>query len=184
MTQFLLLHSALGLRPAVTRFAAELGERGFDPVVPDYYDGAVFDDEDEGIAHRDRLGAKTLFKAILPVVERLDDDALLGGFSLGAAFAQTLAGSRPKASGVVLLHSVTAPRGAWLGQPVQVHRYARDHWIQEDDVAELDAAVRASGATFEDVVVPGAGHLFTDTDGPDGDADATRRSIERIARLA
>lgn len=183
MTQILLLHSAIGLRPAVTRFAGELRDRGYDVVAPDYYDGHVFDDEAEGIDYRDTIGARDLFKRILPVVEQLDEDAVLSGFSLGSAFAQTLAGTRPKAAGVILMHSVAAPHSRWPGQPVQLHRYAEDHWIEEADVASLRAAVQAEGATFEDFVTPGKGHLFTDTDGPDGDAEATAATIERIDAL-
>ena len=83
----------------------------------------------------------------------------------------------------ILLHSVAAPRHDWSGVPVQVHRYAEDHWIDEPDVAALREAVEASGASFEDIVVPGRGHLFTDAGTPDGDADATRTSLERIAAL-
>ncbi|NHN57156.1 carboxymethylenebutenolidase [Calidifontibacter sp. DB0510] len=183
MSQILLLHSALGLRPAVTSFAEALEARGHDVVVPDYYEGQVFADEEAGIDYRDRTGARELFKRILPTVERLDDGAALAGFSLGAAFAQTLSGTRPQAAGVILMHSVAAPHSRWPGQPVQVHRYAQDHWIEEEDVAALRAAVEAEGASFSDFVVPGKGHLFTDTDGPDGDADATALTIERIDAL-
>ncbi len=183
MSTILLLHSALGLRPAVTEFGAALEDRGHTVVVPDYYEGEVFDDEDAGIEHRDRLGAKTLFKRILPVVEQLPDDAALGGFSLGAAFAQTLAATRGRSAGIILMHSVAAPFGRWPGAPVQVHRYEQDHWIEPEDVDLLRASVEAEGASFEDFVTPGKGHLFTDVHGPDGDAAATQLTVERIDAL-
>jgi len=41
----------------------------------------------------------------------------------------------------------------------------------------LRDAVTASGAPFDDVVVPGEGHLFTDLATPDGDAAACDASI-------
>lgn len=183
MSTILLLHSALGLRPAVREFADRLQERGHTLVVPDYYDGEVFDDEEAGIDHRDRLGAKTLFKRILPVVDELPDDAALAGFSLGAAFAQTLAATRGRSAGIILMHSVAAPFGRWPGAPVQLHRYAQDHWVEQDDVDALRASVEAEGASFEDFVTPGTGHLFTDVHGPDGNAEATALTIERIDAL-
>lgn len=178
----LLLHSAYGLRPAVTRFADALRERGHEVLAPDYYEGAVFAD-DQGIAHRDTIGAKILFGRLASVVVDLPADAVLAGFSLGAAFAQRLAADRPEAAGVVLLHHVSPLRGPWSGQPVQVHRYADDPWINPADVAALGAAAAAACSSFEDVVVPGHGHLFTDPDLPDGDEALTAASIERIAAL-
>ncbi len=182
MATILLLHSAYGLRPAVTRFADALHDRGHDVVVPDFYDGHVYAD-DAGLAHRDEVGGRALLARLRPTLEALPPDAALAGFSLGAAFAQRLAADRPRAAAVLLLHHVSRQRDAWSGQPVQVHRYAEDPWIDPADVDALAAAVMATAAPFEDVVVPGRGHLFTDADLPDGDAQATSRSIDRIDRL-
>lgn len=183
MSQILLLHSALGLRPAVLRFADALREHGHEVLAPDYYDGHVFDDRDEGIDYRDTVGARDLFKRVLPVVDGLRADAVLAGFSLGSAFAQTLAGTRAQSQGVILMHSVAAPHSRWPGQPVQLHRYETDPFVEPADVDALRAAVEAEGASFEDFVTPGTGHLFTDTDGPDGDADATAATIQRVLAL-
>lgn len=184
MSTILLLHSAFGLRPAVLRFADALRERGHDVVAPDYYAGNVFDDSCAGLSHRDDVGPAQLLARVRPVVDELPADTVLAGFSLGAAFAQRLAADRPDAAAVILMHSVAAPRhGTWSGQPVQVHRYAEDPFVDATDLQALSEAVRASGAKFEDFVTPGRGHLFTDTDLPDGDADATAATIDRVARL-
>lgn len=51
-----LLHSALGLRPAVRRAEDRLTAAGHRVQVPDPYDGRVFDDVDEGVAHLEQLG--------------------------------------------------------------------------------------------------------------------------------
>lgn len=182
MATILLLHSAYGLRPAVTRFAEALRGRGHDVVVPDFYDGRTFAD-DAGLAYRDEVGGRVLLDRLRPTLESLPPDAALVGFSLGAAFAQRLAADRLRAAAVILLHHVSRPRGAWSGQPVQVHRCTLDPWIDPDDVEALRTAAGAAAAVFEDVVVEGRGHLFTDTDLPGGDADATNRSIDRIDRL-
>lgn len=179
----LLLHSALGLRPAVGRFADELRTHGHRVVVPDFYDGRVFDENGPGLAYRDAVGGRELLARLTPVLDDLPDDAALAGFSLGAAFAQHLAARRPQACALILLHSVSAPRGDWPGVPVQIHRYAHDPFVAEDDLDRLRAAVLAGGARFEDHVTPGDGHLFTDSDLPDHDAAATRATISRVLAL-
>lgn len=178
MARILLLHSALGLRRAVLDFAEQLRERGHEVVAPDFYGGHVFDTEVAGTAHRD--AHPEYFDHVRSCAAELPDDTVLAGFSLGAWFAQRLAAKRPRARAAILLHSVTAPRGTWSGVPVQVHRQAVDPWIDPADVDALRAAVRGSGATFEDHVVPGEGHLFTDLDGPDADPRATTETLTRI----
>lgn len=182
MSTVLLLHSALGLRPAVAAFAARLTDLGHRVVTPDYYDGNVFDDTGAGIAYRDATGARELFSRVRAQLDELAPDAALAGFSLGAAFAQRLAADRPQARAVILLHHAGAPAHAWSGQPVQVHRYADDPWIEPADVAALHTAVTASGADFLDRVVPGSGHLFTELGDPDANAQATENAIADIHR--
>lgn len=178
MARILLLHSALGLRPAVTAFADQLRRLGHGVDVPDYYEGHVFEGEAEGIAHRD--AHPEYFERVRAIADALPADAVLAGFSLGAWFTQRLAARRPEARAAILLHSAAAPRGEWSGVPVQVHRYAGDPWIDPADVAALGTAVTASGAAFEDHVTPGHGHLFTDLDGPDADPEATAATVTRI----
>lgn len=188
MSDILLLHSALGLRPAVTQFADLLRGGGHTVHTPDFYDGAVFDDTAEGIAHRDEIGARDLFARVKARLDAVPANAVLAGFSLGAAFAQRLAADRPQARAVVLLHSVAAPREDWRGQPVQLHRYENDPFIEEDAVRAFRTAVEAAGAPFEDIVVPGRGHLFTDLRTSDGDRaardDSAQRILDLLSRLA
>lgn len=183
MSDILLLHSSLGLRPAVGHFADLLRAGGHTVRTPDFYDGRVFDHDVDGVAHRDEIGARELFGRARAGIGDLPDDAVLAGFSLGAAFAQRLAADRPQARAVILLHSVATPRGEWTGQPVQVHRYATDPFVANNDVQALRTAVEASGASFEDVVAPGEGHLFTDLDTRDGDRAARDTSARRIIDL-
>lgn len=178
MARILLLHSALGLRPAVLAFAEQLRERGHEVDAPDYYEGHVFDEEAAGIAHRD--AHPEYFDHVRALADALPPDTVLAGFSLGAWFAQRLASRRPQARAAILLHSAAPARGDWSGVPVQVHRHEVDPWIDPAHVDALGEAVRASGAAFEDHVTPGEGHLFTDLGMPEGDAGATARTVERI----
>ncbi len=178
MARILLLHSALGLRPAVLEFADRLRDLGHEVDAPDFYEGHVFDDEAAGIAHRD--AHPEYFDLVRALAQELPPETAFAGFSLGSWFAQRLAAKRPEAKAAILLHSAGAPRGDWSGVPVQVHRYAVDPWIDPADVAALGAAVTATGAAFEDHVTPGQGHLFTDLAGPDADVGATAATLERI----
>ncbi|QNF93229.1 dienelactone hydrolase family protein [Janibacter sp. YB324] len=178
MAHVLLLHSALGLRPGVHAFADRLREHDHEVVVPDYYEGHVFDEEAPGIAHRD--AHPEYFESVRELAASLPPETVLAGFSLGAWFAQRLAARRPRARAAILLHSVAAPRHEWSGVPVQVHRHEDDPWISPADVPSLGAAVEASGAPFEDHVTPGRGHLFTDPELPGYDEAVTSATIERI----
>lgn len=178
MARILLLHSALGLRPAVVDFADQLRAQGHEVDAPDYYEGHVFDNEAEGIAHRD--AHPEYFDHVRGLATDLPPDTAFAGFSLGAWFAHRLAAKRPDSRAAILLHSAGAPRGEWSGVPVQVHRYAVDPWIDAANVVALGEAVSASGAAFEDHVTPGEGHLFTDLDGPDADGEATTATLARI----
>ncbi|WP_435199328.1 dienelactone hydrolase family protein [Janibacter sp. GS2] len=179
MAPILLLHSALGLRPAVHDIADRLRSFGHEVTVPDFYEGHVFDGQADGIAHRD--AHPEYFEHVRSVADRLPAETVFAGFSLGAWFAQRLAARRPDSGGAILLHSCAPPRPPWPGVPVQVHRYARDPWIDPADVSALGEAVHASGAAFEDHVTAGEGHLFTDPQLPDFDAAATDATVARIA---
>lgn len=179
MAHVVLFHSALGLRPAVLDFAERLRERGHVVQAPDYYAGRVFDTEEAGVAHRDEVGVTELRDRARAALADAPEDAVLAGFSLGSFFAQVFAAKRPAARAAVLFHSAAAPRD-WNGVPVQVHRYAEDPWIDEADVVALGEAVRGRGARFEDHVVPGRGHLFTDLGTPDGNAEAYAAAVEQM----
>ncbi|MFX4285945.1 dienelactone hydrolase family protein [Janibacter sp. G349] len=178
MAHVLLLHSALGLRPGVHTFADRLRELGHEVVVPDYYEGHVFEQEVPGIAHRD--AHPEYFEAVRELAAQMPPETALIGMSLGSFFAQRLAARRPRARAAILMHSVAAPRHDWSGVPVQVHRHEDDPWIAPGDVVVLGAAVEASGAPFEDHVTPGRGHLFADPDLPGYDEAATGATVERI----
>jgi hypothetical protein len=171
----IVLHSALGLTRGVREFAELLRAQGCEVSVPDYYEGRTFTTTDEGVAHRDAVGYRQLFAR----VRDLDvDGAVLVGFSLGASFVQRLA--RPGVRLAVLVGSLDPLREEWPGVDVQLHRLAGDAWVDEELVGPFGAAVAASGATFEDVVSPGGGHLFTEPDLPEHDAALTALTVERI----
>lgn len=180
MSSIMVLHTALGRRPGVLAFADRLRDRGHDVVVPDYYEAHVFDDVASGLGYRDEVGQRTLLRRLSAALSDLPEDAALAGLSLGAAFAGHIALRRPAARAVVLLHYAAAPARAWSGCPTQVHRHESDPFIDPQEVVRLGEAVTSSGATFEDWVTPGEGHVFIDPDLPGFDEQATQLTVERI----
>ena len=79
MTEILVLHSALGLRPGVHAFAAELRAEGHTVHTPDFYEGAVFDDLDAGIDHRDALGFDRMMEATTSAADAAPSYSLRSG---------------------------------------------------------------------------------------------------------
>jgi len=69
----------------------------------------------------------------------------------------------------------------WPGRvPVQVHYAAEDPWVEAEGVEALGEAVREAGATFEEHVYPGLGHLFADPDLPEYDRASSDAMWERV----
>src|SRR5215217_2015331 len=188
MAEIVLFHSALELRPGVTAAAYRLRAAGHTVHVPDYYDGEVFDDLDEGLRKCDALGYAEIVRRAREAVAELPAGLIFAGFSLGAVPAELLAASRPGARGALLIHSAIPVEALgefgverWPeGVPVQVHYADDDPWVEAEEVEALGDAVGRAGAAFEEHTYPGSGHLFADPDLPEYD----RASSEAMWRRA
>lgn len=188
MTDILVFHSALGLRPGIHDFADHLRSTGLTVHVPDYYDGQTFDNLEAGIAYRDQLGIPEIARRAGTAAAALPPDLVYIGFSLGAGPAQMLAQTRPGARGAVLLHgALPAPAFGvpWPHDaPVAIHTMADDPWV-DIAVAQTLANESVAGRVH---VYPGSGHLFDDPDLADHDPAASalmrRRIIEFVKRIA
>lgn len=179
MTTIVLFHSAQGLRPGVVAFADRLRAAGHTVHTPDYFDGHVFDDLDEGVAYRDRLGIPEIGRRGMAAVDGLPADVVYSGFSLGTGPAQMLTQTRPGALGAILMHGClpSAAFGSpWpAAVPLAIHTMADDPWVDLGVARAL--ADEASGELF---LYPGSGHLFLDEDLPDYDKDAAALVDERV----
>ena len=157
MAEVVLFHSVLGLRPGVITAADRLSAAGHTIHTPDYYDGEVFDNLEEGMRKEDALGYQEIARRARESVGWLPEGLVFAGFSLGAVHAEVLAASRPGALGVVLLHGAESVETLseffgvehWpAGIPVQVHYATGDPWV------EAEGEVAPSGTQLEGPVPP------------------------------
>ena len=166
MADVVLFHSAVGLRPPVRRVADRLRAAGHDVSTPDLYDGQVFTDVDEGVAHMRSVGWPELLRRAEAAVADLPSGLVLAGMSLGAGIAATIAAGRPGARGVVLLYGPELPDDPWPAElPVQAHYSIDDPWI--DDGTVLMAKAARAGSPVSVHVYPGNRHLLDHDDLPD-----------------
>ncbi|AKU95572.1 Dienelactone hydrolase [Labilithrix luteola] len=186
MSHVVLFHSALGLRPAVRRFADALRSSGHHVTTPDLFEGAVFERLEDGVARRDSIGIPTLLQRATAAVEAIEgpeDNRVYAGFSMGAAPAQMLALTRPNARGVVLMHGSLPLQMLGMDRwpdrlPAQIH-------FAEDDPG-MDLAVPqtlASASASSDVQLfryAGRGHLFADEGSADYDAAHAELMLTRV----
>ncbi|MBA4860106.1 dienelactone hydrolase family protein [Streptomyces sp. PSKA54] len=171
----MLFHSTYGLRPAVREAADRLREAGHEVWTPDLFEGRVFDTVEEGRDFKDEIGKDELLKrAVLAAAPYSERGLVYAGFSLGAALAQTLALGDEKARGLLLLHGTSdiAENASVDELPVQLHVAEPDPFEPDDWLSAWYLQMRKAGADVEIYRYAGAGHIYTDTDLPDYDAEA------------
>lgn len=184
MAEVLLFHHAHGLTAGIRDFAATLREAGHTVHTPDLYEGRVFDDLDEGLAHAQHVGFGSLLDRGRAASEVLPADIVYAGFSLGVLPAQMLAQTRPGAAGALLLHSCIPTAefgGGWpAGVPVQIHGMDGDtFFVDEGDLQAAEALVEST-SDAELFVYPGDQHLFSDPTLRSYDPAAAALLTERV----
>jgi dienelactone hydrolase len=184
MAEVVLFHHAHGLTPGVRDFAERLTAAGHTVHVPDLYDGRVFEELEEGLAHARETGFDTILERGRAAADTLPREVVYAGFSLGVMPAQMLAQTREGAKGALLLHACMPPSefgGPWPeGVPVQIHGMEADPFFAED--GDLDAARELVATTPEAELFtyPGDQHLFADSGLPSYDRAAETLLTERV----
>ena len=173
MAEVLLLHHAQGLTEGCLSFADHLRAGGHVVHTPDLYDGNTFAELDDGMAYGREVGFDTVSERGRAAAERLPNEIVYLGFSLGAMPGQMLAQTRPGAKGALLLHAAIPPSefgGPWPdGLPLQIHTMEDDDWGDVDLARELADTIPSA----ELFLYPGDRHLFTDSSLPAYDEVAT-----------
>ncbi|GHB36822.1 dienelactone hydrolase [Streptomyces cirratus] len=175
----MLFHSTYGLRPAVHAAADRLRAAGHTVQVPDLFEGRTFGTVEEGMAHQDEIGRDELLKrAVLAAAPYSDQGLVYAGFSFGASMAQHLALHDEKARGLLLLHGTSdlEDSASADGLPVQLHVADPDPFEPHDWLTAWYLRMRRAGADVEVHSYQGAGHLFTDPELDDYDAQAAEQT--------
>ncbi|MFC5095396.1 dienelactone hydrolase family protein [Amycolatopsis plumensis] len=181
MTDLVVFHSVLGLRPVELGFADRLRAAGHRVTTPDLYAGRTVSTLDEGFALKDAVGWETITRRALDAVRDLPAETVLVGVSMGAGVVQEVLPHRLGTAGVLLLHALGAlPAGVRAGLPVQVHVADPDPIAPPAQVAAWREATARSGADARVYTYPGVGHFYTDADGPEYDAAAAGLTWERV----
>jgi dienelactone hydrolase len=187
MTDVIVFHHAQGRTEGVQDFAEQLRAAGHQVTVPDLYDGATFDNLDDGVAYAKQVGFGTLLERGRLAGEQAPAEIVYIGFSLGVMPAQLLAQTRPGAKGAVFCYSCLPMDefgGTWpQGVPVQIHGMDADSWFVDD--GDLDAArdLVKRVETAELFLYPGDQHLFADSSLPAFDESAANLLTQRVLTL-
>lgn len=173
-----LFHSAYGLRPAVHTAAERLRAAGHEVVAPDLYDGRTADTVEEGMAVREEIGREELLRRAVAAAAPYSAGGLVyAGLSMGGSVAQNLALGDEKARGLLLLHGTSdIADDAATEIPVQLHVADPDPFEPEDWLNAWYLRMGKAGADVEVHRYRGAGHLYTDPELPDYDAEAAERT--------
>ncbi|MEU8620018.1 dienelactone hydrolase family protein [Streptomyces sp. NPDC048623] len=175
----MLFHSVHGLTPSVTAAADRLRAAGHQVWTPDLFDGRTVETTEEGVALRDEIGKDELLKrAVLAAAPYSERGLVYMGLSFGASVAQTLALGDAKARGLLLLHGTSdiAESAAVDELPVQLHVAEPDPFETDDWLSAWYLQMCRAGADVEVYRYRGAGHLYTDPELPDYDAEAAERT--------
>jgi dienelactone hydrolase len=187
MAEVLLFHHAHGLTRGVHGLAGAIAEAGHAVHVPDLYDGRVFDDLEQGVAHAQEVGFGTILDRARAAADALPTGLVYAGLSLGVLPAQMLAQTRAGASGALLLHgclTVSEFGERWPPSvPVQIHAMDADPFFVGDGDLEAARALLGSGAPAELFLYPGTGHLFCDSSLPGYDQQPATLLTERLLRF-
>lgn len=180
MADVILFHHALGVTDGVRAFADQLRDGGHSLTVADLFRGTTFDSIEEGVAFEEQLGWDEMIARSQAAIAPLPHQVVVGGFSLGAVYAQRLVQTREGALGALLYHGGDNPPEAF-GVPwpdragLQVHVSEDDKWFNREGGEQLVSEVPGA----ELFLYPGPAHLFTDRSWDEYDEASTALVIER-----
>ncbi|WMX47528.1 dienelactone hydrolase family protein [Streptomyces roseicoloratus] len=175
----MLFHSVYGLTPSVEAAAERLRAAGHQVWTPDLFDGRTVETVEEGRELRDGIGKDELLKrAVLATAPYSERGLVYMGLSFGASVAQTLALGDEKARALLLFHGTSdiAESASVDELPVQLHVAEPDPFETDDWLSAWYLRMRKVGADVEVHRYRGAGHLYTDPELPDYDAEAAERT--------
>jgi carboxymethylenebutenolidase len=171
----LVLHAWWGLNDTIRAFCDRLAKYGFVAFAPDLYHGKIADTIPNAESLSRALDANQAKRDIKAAMEFLREHAAhtepglaVIGFSLGASFALELSVTDPDQIREVVVFYGTRPgdytgsKAAFLG-----HFAENDEFEPQEEVDNLEAALRTADRPVSFYRYPGTGHWFFEPDRPD-----------------
>jgi carboxymethylenebutenolidase len=172
----LVLHAWWGLNDECRSFCNRLAQAGYVVVAPDLWGGTVATtiSEAELLINHEQTNQAAMLQAATDALAYLqthpavrDAGIAVIGFSMGAAYALTLAGTQPKVRAVVLYYGsndvdLSASQAAFLGHFAENDPYEPTEWI-----TQLEESIRAAGRSVQFHHYQGTGHWFCESDRSD-----------------
>jgi dienelactone hydrolase len=142
MAEVILFHHALGVTDGVRAFADQLRDSGHSVTVGDLFGGTTFGTIEEGVAYEEQLGWDEMIARSEAAIAPLPPQVVIGGFSLGAVYAQRLVQTREGALGALLYHGGDNPPEVFevpwpAGAELQVHVSEDDKWFNLESGEQL-----------------------------------------------
>jgi Dienelactone hydrolase family len=155
---------------------------------PDLYEGVTVAGLDEGVAHAQEVGFGTILERGRLAAERLPNEIVYAGFSLGVMPPQMLAQTRPGGRGALFFHAAAPPAefgGAWPEEvPLQIHMMEGDPWVTDGGDLAVARGLAEAMEGVELFLYPGDRHLFADSGLADYDESAAALLEERVSAFS
>jgi carboxymethylenebutenolidase len=176
----IVLQEAFGVNEYIQETARRYAARGYLAVAPDLFHRTGV----QTLAYEQHAEAMPLIGAIGPAAIAMDLEAVLAyltqyedtavartavhGFCFGGRAAFTAAVALDGLAATIVFYGpgiavgphAVVERAAQIDAPLQMHVGSADPTIPSDQVAAIDAALRAAEIEFESYVYEGAGHAF------------------------
>ena len=168
----LLLHAWWGLKPFFKQVCDRLAEQGFTVLAPDLRDGQIAATIDEAKALMEKSDSQFVGDTVMTAKDHLrgmvNGKIGLVGFSMGAAWALTVASTVPEQIGaVVLFYGNDYADYGKVTAKVMGHYSDNDEWEPNEYVEKTFAAFEAAGVDATLHIYPGVAHWFVEEDRPE-----------------
>jgi carboxymethylenebutenolidase len=184
----LVLHAWWGLKPFFKQFCDRLAKEGFTVLAPDLYQGRIAGTIDEAKALLEKRDFELMVDTATAAKDHLRGmvKGKIGqiGFSMGAAWALTLASSVPdEIAATVLYYGNEGVEYARIKSKVMGHFSDNDEWEPFEYVENTFAELKKAGADTSLHVYPGVAHWFVEEDRPEYDPAAAQLAWDRTVEF-
>ncbi len=168
----LLLHAWWGLKPFFKQACDRIAGQGFTVLAPDLRDGRIATTIDEAKALMEKSDSQFVSDTVMMAKDHLRSivDGRIGlvGFSMGAAWALTLASNMPdQIAATVLFYGNDHADYGKITSKVMGHYSDNDEWEPNEYVEKTFAALEAAGVDTTLHIYPGVSHWFVEEDRPE-----------------